>query len=265
MPLALEVIHGLILNPGATITATAPATGDSFAVRNFEQGANAYLIGMWASSATAGVARVRSPRLHDNQQGYRSRVPATNSDPLWALGAKQKLYAQDTLILEQSGGGAETDGMALLIAYEDLPGSNARLVGWDQVKDRIEQMVTIETAHSTGATLASYGSSIALNAGVADLLIANRDYAVIGYEVDVRVTSYGLRGPDIGNYRVGGPATVARQFTNTWFKDQSLATGMPLIPIINSANKAGTFVDLVHNLAGVAVNVNTILALLRQS
>lgn len=264
MPLALEVIHGVVTNPGATITATTAATGDAFAVRNFEDSANAFLIGLWASSATAGVTRVRSPRLHDNQQGYRSRVPATNSDPLWSIGAKQKLYAQDTLIVEQSGGAAETDTTALLIAYTDLPGSNARLVSWDQVRDRIEQMVTVETAHSTGATLGSYGSSIALNAGVADLLIANRDYAVIGYEVDVRVTSYGLRGPDLGNYRVGGPATLGRQFTNTWFKDLSIACNMPLIPVINSANKAGTFVDLVHNLAAVAVNVNTILALLRQ-
>lgn len=262
MGTVLEVVSGRVTNPGATITAVTANTGDSFAVRNFDPGAGAYMLSMWARSATAGVARVRSPRLHDNQQGYRARIPATNSDPVWPLGAKQVLYAQDTLILEQSGGGAETDSMSILNYYSDLKGSDANLVTWESVKDRIEDMVTIETAHTTG-TAGDYGGQLALNAGVADLLIANRYYAVLGFLTDTQVTTIGLRGPDTANFRVGCPGTLSRQFSEYWFRELSVWTGLPCIPVINSANKAGTLVDLVHNTGAATVNINTVLALLK--
>lgn len=260
MGICIETIHGRVTNPGATITAVAADTGDSFAVRNFDSPGSAQLCQIWASCATAGVARVRSPRMHDNVQGYRFRVAAADSNPLMPFGYNQGLYAQDTLIPELSGGGAETDTMALLIYYSDLPGSNARIVDWQSIKNRVRNIITIETAHSTGATLGDYGSSIALNAGVADLLKANLDYAIIGYGVDSRVTSVGWRGPDLSGFRLAAPGTTLRSYTEQWFIDQNLYSGLPFIPIINSANKAGTFVDLVHNLGAVTVNVNTILA-----
>src|SRR5690348_5198952 len=104
---ALEVIAGRVTNAGATITALTADTGNSFTVKNFNDPARAYLDGIWAQSATAGVIRVRSPKFHDFVQGIRYTDIAGVSRNLLPDGLEQLLYAQDVLTFEMSGGGAE--------------------------------------------------------------------------------------------------------------------------------------------------------------
>ena len=259
MGLAMEVIHGRATNPSTTITACTAGTGDSFAVRNFGDSGQAMLVAQWALGATAGIVRVRSPRIHDNVQGLRYRTVAANSQPLFPLGQNQKLYAQDTLVVELSGGASETDVQAYMNYYTDLPGSAARFIDTDTLKRRARNMVTVETNHTTGSTAGDYGGTLALNANF-DLLKANTDYAIVGYLTDVNVCSVGYRGPDTGNLRVGGPGTTDRYVTFRWFEELYDQLGMPCIPVINSANKAGTNIDLVHTSTSTTVNLTTILA-----
>src|SRR5438105_3989887 len=121
MGAVLEVISGRVTNPGATLTAWTPNTGDGLAVRNFDSPGQALLLDYWGLGATAGVLRIRSPRLHDNVQGIRSQVLAATPQPLLPDIANQPIVAQDTLIVEQSGGGAETDLGSILNYYTDLP------------------------------------------------------------------------------------------------------------------------------------------------
>jgi len=259
MGVGMEIISGRVTNPGATITALTPNTGDSFSVKSFPFDAGAWLENVWALSATAGIVRIRSPRLHDNVQGIRSRVLAATNRALLPDAIAQRLYPQDTLIFEQSGGGAETDSASFLVWYANLPGVDARLAQWSEIAPRIQNIVNVETNHTTGATLGDYSGGLALNANF-DLLEANVDYAILGYETDVQVTSVGWRGPDTGNLRVGGPGTAERLETRDWFQQASILSGRPHIPIINAANRAATTIDLVHNTNAVAVNVTTILA-----
>lgn len=259
MGIALEVVSGRVVNPGATITALTADSNDSFVVRNFSDGNNAWTISAWASSATAGILRIRSPRWHDNVQGFRARVLAATTTPLWHLGAKQKLYAQDALIVEQSGGGAESDCASYLNFYENLPGADGRFFTWDQIVGRIKNVLAIETTHATGAVLGDYSGGVAINNNF-DLLKANTDYAILGAYTDVQVCTIGYRGPDTGNIRAGVPATTNRIENREWFKELSKATGLPTIPVFNSANKGGTIVDLVHTTNAVTVNVTTLVA-----
>jgi hypothetical protein len=51
--------------------------------------------------------------------------------------------------------------------------------------------------------------------------------------------------------------------TNYWFKRLSIAYGMALIPVINSANKGATFVDCVNDENGGTANVVIWLAQLK--
>lgn len=259
MGAALEVISGNVLNPGAALTALTPNTGDSFSVRNFDSPGRAALIDMWGLSATAGIARVRSPRLHDNVQGIRCKVLAATPQPLLPDWVQQSLYAQDTLILEQSGGGAETDGFSILNYYSDLPGANARLYDWPTIAARIRNFLTNEVSLVSGASLMNYSGSVAVNSSF-DLLKANTDYAILGYLTDTSVATIGIRGPDTSNFRVGGPGTNARVDTRDWFVRMSVNNGLPLIPVFNSANKAGTLVDVVHNTNAITTVCELILA-----
>lgn len=256
---ALQVISGRVTNPGATITALTVNTGDSFTVRSFPFESGAHLVQAWGRNATGGVARVRSPRLHDQAQGIRLAVPAANARPLLPEEARQRLYPQDVLTVESSGGGAETDLLSLLLYYQDLPGIDARLATWEELVDRVVNLMGAEQNLSTGATLGDYGGSQALTADF-DTWKRNVDYALLGYVLDTACGTVGVTGPDTGNLRVAGPGEQAPDVTADWFVALSRRLGLACIPVINAANIGATTVDLTHTAAATAIDVNLIFA-----
>lgn len=259
MGAALQVISGRVTNPGATVTNLTPDTGDTFQVQNFDSPASANLLQMWALAATAGIATVHSPRMHDNINGIRTKVLAATPQPVLPDYGSQPLVAQDVLTLAQSGGGAETDGFSILNYYTDLPGANARLFSWAEIDARIRNILTNEVSITTGGTVGDYGGGVAINS-LFDLLKANVDYAILGYDTDTSVQTVGVRGPDTSNFRVGGPGSNLRVETRDWFVRLSERNNLPLIPVFNAANKGATIVDLIHNAAGTTVIVDLIIA-----
>lgn len=256
---ALAVVTGRVTNAGATITALTANTGDSFTVRSFPFGSNAYVDNVWSQEATAGVVRIRSPRLHDVAQGIRERVIVTNPRPLMPYEARQPLYPQDVLTFELSGGGAETDVASMLHYYEDLPGIDARLASWPDVLARIVNIAGAEVQATTSATAAQYGGTVALNATF-DNWKRNVDYAILGYLTDTTVCTIGITGPDTGQIRVGGPGTTEAIVTADWFVENAKATNAPYIPIINAANVAATLLDVTGTTTSTTVNVTVIVA-----
>lgn len=255
---ALQVISGRATNPAA-LTAVTPDTGDSVTVRSFPFESAAEIVQLWALSATAGVVRIRSPRLHDQAQGIRLRVLAANSRPIFPEWASQRLYPQDNLTVEIQGGGAETDSLSFLVYYPDLPGVDARLAGPAEIAPRIVNVLGLEQTVATGAVLGDYSGSQALNADF-DTIKRNVNYAILGYICDTMITSVGITGPDTGNLRVGGPGATAPEITANWFVALSEQTGYPCIPVINGANIGATVFDVVHNTNAVTVNVSLIMA-----
>lgn len=258
---ALEVIDTFVTNPGVGpgLVATAPFPGDTLAIRSFDKPSRARLLDVWATAATTGAARIRSPRLHDNVQGIRFRDIAAQNRALLPDGLTQELYSQDVLITEMFGGAAETDGLSMLVCYDDLGGSDANLFAWEAIAPRIVNLVNVEVAQAAAAAVGARSNSVAIS-GTFDNLIGNTQYAILGYEVDANGLSIGIRGPDTGNYRLGGPMTTERLETRDWFKSMGEATGLPCIPVINSANKGGTLVDNAQVIVGVACNITLIMA-----
>lgn len=259
MGYGLEVVAGRVLNVGATITALTPDTGSSFTVRNFETSQAAFIDAIWAQGATAGVVRVRSPKLHDFVQGIRYSYIAGVSRNLLPDETSQILTPQDTLTFEMSGGGAETDLAALLIYYNSLPGVDARLNTWEQIQPRIINYVTNEVAVVNPTTAGDWSAGTAINTTF-DLLKANTDYAILGYQAATAVGCVAIQGADTGNLRVGGPGTTESIETRDWFLSLGKATGRPYIPVFNSANKGGTLVSVAHTTAGGTTTVDLILA-----
>ena len=251
---ALAVITGRVTNPSTTLTALTANTGDSFTVRSFPFGSNAYIDNVWAQEATAGVVRIRSPRLHDANQAIRERVIVTNPRPLLTYEERQPLYPQDVLTFELSGGGAETDMATMLQYYEDLPGIDARLATWGEVNSRIVNLAGMEVQATTSATAGQYGGTVALNATF-DNWKRNVDYALLGYLTDTTVCVIGVTGPDTGQIRVGGPGTTEAIVTADWFVENAKATNAPYIPIINAANIAATLLDVTGTTTSTTVNV----------
>lgn len=255
-----QVVTGRVTNPGATVTALTANTGDSFTVRNAIQGSAVRLEQAWAQEATPGVFRITSNLFHDAVQGIRIRV-GTTIRPLFPFAAEELLQAQDALTVSLSGGAAETDLASIIVYYDDLSGLDQTLRSWEEIEARVEHLVGVETALTTGATAGQYGGGVAFNASF-DLLKKNRYYAILGYTCDVSIGTIGLTGVATSNFRVGGPGSSDPLITREWFIWLSQQTGRPHIPVINSADVPSYTVDAAAIQTATAVNITWILALL---
>jgi len=257
---ALELITGIVTAPGATATNLTMASGNSLTVRNAAPSSKIKLVNMWSFNATVGISRLRSPQLHDNVQGIRYRVPVGGPQPYMTYGNMQKLMAQDTLQSDLTGGGAgEIDTSCLLVAYDDLPGVAGTFISSDEMRQRVVNMVTVENTIAAGI-LGNYSGQEAINAEF-DLLHANTDYAIVGYVVNVACAAVRWLSSDFGNLGLGGPGNlVEKALTANWFDVISRKSGMPLIPVFNSANASSVLIDVAQDDGGVDVTVNTILA-----
>ena len=259
MPPALQGISGRVTNPSTTFTALTANTGDSYVVKNFVSG-RAYILNAWTKEGTVGDLRVRSPLLHEFTQGIRLRTPLVNKcRPLLPFFAQQPLQAQDSLTVEMTGGAAETDSGTLLVYYEDLLGGGASFISPQEADSRILHELGLEIAVTSGGTAGQYGGTAAINASF-NILKANTAYAILGYTVDTEMANIGIFGPDTSNLRISVPGSTDAYLTSNWFYALSMASGIPLIPVINSANAGNTSVDVIDTTTGTSLNVTLILA-----
>lgn len=261
---AMQVVTGFVTAPSTTFTAWTLASGDTLAVRNTPEGAMIHLVNFWADNQAAGSLRIRSALLHDNVIGMQANILASEVYPLMPMGIGQVLKPQDLLIVEQTGSAVAGDieSGSLLVYYNDLPGADARLATYDQVRNRIESYMYVPNSLTTGAS-GGYSTGAAINA-TQDQWKANRDYALLGYLCSAECVTVGWRGPDTSNLRVGGPGhETNRDITSNWFVTQSMSTGLACIPIINAANKAATLVDYAQDENSAALTLTSIFALLK--
>lgn len=257
---ALITTLGYVANPSSTFTAVAANSGDSLTIPFFNGAADAFLFGIWSPGATKGQARVRSPRLHDASQAIRLQRGAAVVEPLLPLYLTQDIYPSDVLIAEVTGGAAETDMLGYHTYFDDLPGANARLADWETIRARVRNIYGQEVGPTAGGTAGQYGTARAINADV-DTMKANTDYAILGVETDTKCAGFALKGPDTGNYRMGGslPITPTND-TRDWFIKLSQNLGRPCIPIINSNNKGNTTIEVADTSASTAPKVTLIMA-----
>jgi len=261
---ALELITGFVTAPSTTFTPWTLASGNSLTIRNAALDSLIQLLQAWAKNQTAGTLRIRSPKLHDNVQGLRLDAASSDVKPLLPDRFMQKLIAQDTLVVEQTGSATSGDieSGAMLIYHADLPGTDARLLTADEVMERMVNLLTVENTLALG-TAGGYSGEEAIDAEF-DLLKANTDYAILGYLVDVECTSVRWRSSDFGNLGVGGPGDdLGRAYTRSWFMELSMKHGLALVPVFNSANKGNTLVDGAQDENGTDVTLTTILGELR--
>lgn len=260
----MEVISGAATAPGAVFTAWTVAAGNSLTIRSAPLDSKIYMINAWGFNQVTGAMRIRSPRLHDFQQAMRFRIAATNSDARYPNtgddGFNQPLTSQDTLTVEQTGSAVagQIEGGSLLVYYTNLPSINARLIGNDVLTKAGQNVLIQEVSITTGITIGYSGQ--VLITSLFDVFKANTDYALLGAMVDTRVATIRVQGIDTGNLGVGipGEPTQAHVYS-TWFQRLSIASGLPCIPVFNSANKGAILIDAFGNQAAITTVVSLIL------
>ncbi len=256
---AIEIITGGVVAPGATLTALTMNPGDSTTVRNFTD-SKARLLCAWPTGQTTlGQFCIRSPRMHDNVRGITVPNPVVPILTQIFSPKLQELVAQDQLIVQLSGSAGALDQLlaSLIIQYDNLPGIEGNFITVEELKSRgVDLMSCINTL--TPTTGMAYESAVAINA-TNDLMKANTQYALIGYEVTVAAHAVTWRGSDLGNLRIGAPARLIDNVdSRSWFCKLSDLTGLPCIPVFNSANKANTFVEVVSDENAAATTLTSI-------
>ena len=252
----LELIGAQGTAIGATLAALAAATGDSLAVRSAPENKRIDLVQFWTDVQVAGTARIRSPRFHDNVQGIRADTIISDLYPLMPWGMRQRLYTNDVLgvDLAVSAVVGDIEYVLMLLLYEDLAGGAATFITAEDVMRRGMNISAVENTISTGATIAWAGSE-AINVEF-DQFHAGGLYALTGYIVDTEVPAIAWRGPNTGNYRVGGPGIETdRAETQDWFLHLSRALGVPLVPVFSAENKASTLIDCLQDENGADTTV----------
>jgi hypothetical protein len=262
---AIEVLSGSWAGGASADSPITMAQGDTLQIRNAAIDQRPMLTQVWGNTTSDASIRIRSPNFHDNVEGIRIRLESAEIVPQLPWAVQQMLTPQDTLNVTtvEGVGASEVRDFGFLIYYPELPGIQARLVGYEE----LQNVVDIKPVRVTIATTPSINWQG--NARITqdeDLLRANTDYAVLGYDVDRSCNAIGIRGVDTGNLRIGGPGdNNARWVTTNWFTLLTEKLGKPCIPVFNSANKNGLFIDVVRSESGAAVTVTLYLGRFRQA
>lgn len=259
---AIELVTGRVVNPGAAFTAVTANTDSSFAVRFHTAPGTARLLEIWTQQGTAGQIRLTTPNFHDDTVGIRMATAANAVRRLLPEESSQVLMPQDTLEVALTGSAAATDDVGLLIHYGELPGIQARLHTWDEVKPRVEHLYGFPVDVTGPVTAGDWSAGVAINATV-DEFKANRDYAILGYTVSAECVGVAISGDFSGNLKVGGPGPLLADETRAFFIDQGRRSGLPFIPIFNSAARSATRVFVARTTAAGTVTVTLLTALLK--
>jgi hypothetical protein len=257
MPFAIQTIAGFFTAVGAATSPATPAAGDSFAVAAYTSG-KAYLEQVYASGAQVDFVRIRSPRMHDANQGLRLWTGTTLRQPLIPWEIDQSLYPADVPIVEIDATGAGTNGVLLHYVYDDMPGAMPRLASPAEVLPRIVNVSGVEVDVTSGA-LGQWGASAAINS-LFDNFEAGADYALLGYTCSAACLGISITGKDTGNLKIGGPGDANAFDTRDYFIKWSEYSGKSCIPIIAANNKGSTVLQNVDIAAATVVKVSLIMA-----
>jgi len=240
---AIEIITGLATAPAATLAAVTALTGNSFVVRDSRKGAR--MLSRWDTRQGAGTTRITSPRLHDSTIGMQHGSAVGQSvEMIWI---PQELHAQDNLTVSMTGSATAGDieHTSFIIEYDDLAGVEARFLTGAQIAKRVVNRLDTQITIATG-TDGQYTGAAAISSAQ-DAFKANTDYALLGFtNLGAACHSINIYGPDLGNLRVGAPG--AQTINNT--ENATFFLALDRCPVINSANKALTFLDAVVNENG---------------
>lgn len=244
-------------------------SGDSLSVANFENG-GAKMLEAWGNDSTS-VAEVefiytRPKSTHDQSHGFRAQIASKLAGSAGKVGAQEflpgnvviNLFKSDTPTISVTGTAADNVLVSWNTLYDDLPGAAGTFISPSQAASMQVSTLGIFVNAAGSGTAGAYGTSRAFNADDARLH-ANTWYAIIGYTMQVPVTTVSLLGPDWGGQRIGGPGDPLTFRTASWFLDQSTKWGLPLVPCFNSNNVGNVLVSIADANASTTPTLDFVL------
>lgn len=247
--------------PGAAPgTAMAAFAGEPAAARNGMPGTRILLLNAWTHAQAVGLTQILWQSAHDLVRNVRYRNLANTPAPKLGDFFPGQCRAQDAFTLLEIGSAVAGDvEIAILdMFYEDLPGIDGRLISYASLRKRGINVLTYEdTVTPTAASLFSGARAVGT---AANTFKANTDYAVLGAVLGVDVAALTIRGVDSGNMRCAIPGILDAKVTADYFVQQAEFLDLPTIPVFNSSNFPGTFLEVAddENFGATPVSLNLV-------
>ena len=256
----IELVSAAAVQPNTGLAATAIGN-DSLIIKNGRGDID--IIALWQTNQVAGFGQIIFPSGHDTTRGWRAGVGIGVNVGQLALRQRIQVQAQETMAITLAGSNVagDVEQIAMLVRYKNFPGIEARLMKEDQVLARTEKLTTVENSLTSTAG-PSYGTPELITAD-SDLLLANRDYALLGLTCRTAVCTIYMSSPDFGNVRVGAPGMLRYDIGSQWFMLQSRLHNEPLVPVFNSGNKSNIFIGVSTDENAGTFVVTAHLALLK--
>jgi hypothetical protein len=140
-----------------------------------------------------------------------------------------------------------------------LPGITQRLHSWGDLSGNIRYIKSIEV--DMGAIAVGVWTDTLITT-TENQLHANKDYAVLGYQLATPLTAFGVKGSATGNLRACGPGATSTLDISEYFVIMSQLNQIPYIPVFNSDDRFAFYVSAFNNVAvgGGAAHCYLILA-----
>jgi hypothetical protein len=240
-----ETILAIGLGVRAAPTPFVPGMGQSFTLRSQDPNAKCSLLNVFSSFANPSGFSIRSPRMHDNVRGIAYSSSGNLFTAMGIDGIQQPMVQQDNIqvVGDIGGNAAAWDSVWFTIYYENLIGASGNFYKYDDIKNRIKNLLTVPITVVPSA-VGDWAPFVTINSSI-DLFKANTDYAILGVESNSYDGMIGIQGPCTGNVIFGIPAVEdARNYNPNFCVQESIMTGLPTIPVMQSADKAATFVTI---------------------
>jgi hypothetical protein len=253
---------------GGTFADTLTAnSGDSLAIPNLQSG-QGRIMRMWgidsASVAELALTAGRVESIHDPQFGVRFNIPpnvggaagAPAAVPLIEPPNYLDVFTGDTLTMSVTSTAADAVVVSWLTEYQDLPGVQASFASWESVKANRFTQIGVRVIPVASGTKGLYGTARAVNADDSRWT-GGRWYAILGFTVQVPVTTVSFKGPMWGNFRFGAPAGMPFLSTDNFFVQlQQQYPGESLIPVFNGYDAGSVLVEVADDAASTSPKVD---------
>jgi hypothetical protein len=259
---------------GGTFADTLTAnSGDSLSVANYDAPADqsaAKVTEMWGidsdSVAEIAVTLTRQQSVNDQTRGVRFNIPSLIPGGAATVGSHNMLgglttiplYKSDTFAFTCTTSASDDVVVSWNTLYDNLPGSDAVLASWDQVQALRYTTLGLACNAVASGTAGLYGTGRALNADDTRC-IANTWYAILGITVQTVATTVAVSGPDWGGWKWGLPAGALTTDSSSYFVDQTLKWGVPLIPCFNSNNVGNINVFVADGEASTSPKIDFLM------
>ena len=252
---------------GGTFADNLAAAGtDTTTVQAFQSG-GARILEMWGiNSDSVGELEIiytRPESTHDQQHGVRISMPGTALSGAATLAAfdmlgvhgQIPLATSDVPTFSVSGTAADDVVVSYVTEYDDLANVNVGFALPQTIESLRKSTFGFRVSAAANATPGSYGTARAINADD-DRFHAGSWYAIRGITVQLPVTTISLIGPDWGGFRIGCPGSMLIPNSSSWFVDQSMKWGRPMIPCFQANNKSATLVQVNDAEANTAAQID---------